>query len=1175
MMTIFPGSTYGDPRKQASQETVHGLTAGTVEALGDRMEKFLPGLASKEGTASRQFFDGALPDGAELDPRIGKIANVPSGTGFAGGGFNQGGGTQVSMQRPYQPEFESPDRQQYPVHRILANRYWRLFFKLDPVIGTCTDMFSTMPWSDFQLTGEGVSGEIKDSFETMCQETQVLRILEYMVKEFLVIGEACPHCWTPHQEVLTSSGFKRIDNIKEGDLVLTHNNRTKKVTDIYTRGFSGNVLNFNVHKLSALPIQCTPEHPLYIYKDDGPEWIKASEVSIGDYVNLGIDKTEKDIENFDVTDIVPEYFDLEIENDKYGRKEQIKDIISVDNDFMRLVGYYYAEGSALITTRKGRLSFSFHIDEENYHNDVISIIKEKFGIEPQISLYESKHTKVIHINSKIITKFFLNLFGTGCRDKLIPDWLRVLPTEKQKHFVIGLFRGDGNIYTNKSSISTAQIQLAHKELTHLVWQMLLRMKVIASFNIFNRKKYGNYWKCGFNANNYSELAEEIFEIPISHKKPAHKRYKETLNGNIYFRIGGISEEEYLGSVWNLEVEDDHSYVVGGVVGHNCFFDDAKGIWTYTALHNPDQLEVIDAPFIKMDPVIEFIPDDRLRSVLTSNNHLLRKVREQMPSELISRLVARQNIPLSPINMTFIPRRLHPYDTRGTSIISRMWRILMYEDSVYNASIATARRHAGPIKVAKLGNPQTGWIPSQEHERRLLQLLSQAELDVNSWLVYHYGINFEMVGTTDRIMNINQHHDVIERIKLIAMGISKSFLHGEVTYASSVTGLSVFLQRLRAMRDYFVNVWLLPKFFKPIAKINGWSKRDKGELTHRYRIKRSQKEIEQENRWIVPKIEWQKTLDHTTNSELISAMQALEGMGIKFSKTTKYAAVGKKFEDEINKIAEEQVLENEIKQYVDTEPAPPEGGGVMPSMPGGKPMMPPPGGAQPPTGGPPKMPAPGGDAGVRPTPPRSPGGLPGAGALPSASPGGGPTGGSDKDADGGGTGPSGKKDPAVRDMNANVWDHKGRHGNWSASEIQDLITLLNEGYTESAFWEDLRGPALSKAINSGDPFEVLDIIEEYLEDRGHPSSDARQLRRILDEEGILKNISTGDSALIKEVESKIPNDIGMLDDEDAMNRLSSYIKGERPSSVKVSDPDALFIGHGNVNWSGDISDKIEK
>lgn len=175
---------------------------------------------------------------------------------------------------------------------------------------------------------------------------------------------------------------------------------------------------------------------------------------------------------------------------------------------------------------------------------------------------------------------------------------------------------------------------------------------------------------------------------------------------------------------------NREFLVTGEACPHLFFDDSKGVWTYISLHNPDQLEVIDAPFIKMDPVVEFVPDGRLQQVLQSDNALLRRVRESMPQELIVRLMARQNIPLSPINFTFIPRKLHFYDTRGTSLISRMWRILMYEDAIFNASIATARRHAGPLKVAKLGNAATGWIPGPDHERRLLDLLAQAELDVN-------------------------------------------------------------------------------------------------------------------------------------------------------------------------------------------------------------------------------------------------------------------------------------------------------------------------------------------------------------------------------------------------------------------------------------------------------------
>lgn len=790
---IIPGSDYGDPRKQASMDTPHGLTPNTVEQLRDRFEQFLPGMSETHGTASKQFFDGLLPKGAELSP-LNKTANLPSGVTFPGFGGGGGGGTSISPQRPYQPEFESPDRQQYPVHRILANRYWRLFYKLDPVIGNCIDMYSTMPWSDFQLSGEGVTGEIKEAFETMCRETNVLQVLEYMVKEFLAIGEAVPHC---------------------------------------------------------------------------------------------------------------------------------------------------------------------------------------------------------------------------------------------------------------------------------------------------------------------------------------------------------------------------------------FFDDTKGIWTYIAMHNPDQLEVIDAPFIKMDPIVEFIPDDRLRAVLTSSNHLLRQVRDQMPPELISRLIARQNIPLSPINMTFIPRRMHPYDTRGTSIISRMWRILMYEDGVYNASIATARRHAGPIKVAKLGNPQTGWIPGQEHEKRLLQLLAQAELDVNAWLVYHYGIQFEMVGTTDRIINISQHNEVIERIKLIAMGISKSFLHGEVTYASSITGLSVFLQRMKSVRNFFVNTWLIPKFFKPIAKINGWVKRDKKELNYRYRIKRSQKELELENRWIIPKVEWEKRLDHNIDSELVTAMSTLEGMGIRFSKTTKYSTVGRKFEEELNKIKEEQQYEQELNKYISPEqlaggPGAPGGGpGGLPPMPGGGPK---------PTG------APGAPPGGLPTPP-------GGGATPNA-PGGGAPGGppggmgagsaADKEGDGGGTGPSGKKDPAVRDTNSSLWDHKGKFGNWSASEITELCNLIREGHTDSPLWGDLDGQEFRDTVNSGDVWHLLDLIEEHLEGEGYPQDDARQLRNILDSEGILREIAAGEVVRLKEVEKNLGDGLGSINDEEAMARMSSMLDGKSPEIIRAGDSASLVVGHGNEErvWSGDISNMFK-
>jgi hypothetical protein len=232
------------------------------------------------------------------------------------------------------------------------------------------------------------------------------------------------------------------------------------------------------------------------------------------------------------------------------------------------------------------------------------------------------------------------------------------------------------------------------------------------------------------------------------------------------------------------------YLVIGEVAPHLFWSDDEGLWTHIALHNPDQLEIIDAPFLDMEPLIEFKPEEKLRQILTSNNPMLKSVRESMPEEILSALISGQNIPLSPINCTFIPRKLHPYEIRGTSLIARMWRILMFEDALFAAAIAIARRNAAPLKVAKMGDRATGWIPDPAQELRFLELIAQAELDPASWLCWHYGIEFDLVGAQERTWKVDQSAEFIERTKMIALGVSKSFLHGEVTYACLPEGTPV-------------------------------------------------------------------------------------------------------------------------------------------------------------------------------------------------------------------------------------------------------------------------------------------------------------------------------------------------------------------------------------------------
>lgn len=366
-------------------------------------------------------------------------------------------------------------------------------------------------------------------------------------------------------------------------------------------------------------------------------------------------------------------------------------------------------------------------------------------------------------------------------------------------------------------------------------------------------------------------------------------------------------------------------VVGEVVPH-CFFSDEDGIWTYVAFHNPDNLEVIDSSLLPMQPVVEFIPDDKLRQILVSNDPELAEIRSRMPPELLARLYSRQNIRLNTdLNATFIPRKLHPYETRGTSLLSRVWRIFMYEDAIFNASIATARRHAGPIKVAKLGNAATNWIPGPEHERRFIELISQAEMDPLAWIVFHYGLTLEAFGTTDRVMTINREWDIIERIKLVALGMSRSFLTGELTFASASAGLQVFLRRLLSIRNFFSEAWIRSRFFKPISQINGFVKPTAAELSHRVRKRRTASELTEDRRYIVPKLDWANKLNPLVDKDLLDAYDKLGKMGFRISKTKMGSAANLGFEEELKKGVEEDAFENEYRKRfgVEDEKADPE------------------------------------------------------------------------------------------------------------------------------------------------------------------------------------------------------------------------------------------------------------
>ena len=235
---------------------------------------------------------------------------------------------------------------------------------------------------------------------------------------------------------------------------------------------------------------------------------------------------------------------------------------------------------------------------------------------------------------------------------------------------------------------------------------------------------------------------------------------------------------------------DLEYLKTGEVFINTPWDKTKGRWSHIICQNPDFVDVRFSPFADEEAIIEIIPDDELKKIVHSTKPEDQAIKKRIPADILKRVLSGRNIILNSDEVTHIARKLNPYDTRGTSIISRLYRTLMYEDKLRESQITISDNFIYPLKVFKLGDQNRGWIPNESHQRALAGMLQQASFDPNFSLIYHYGLQIEYHTVADKLMRLDQEWSEINSRKLIALGVSEQFIKGDSSFSCFVEGTLV-------------------------------------------------------------------------------------------------------------------------------------------------------------------------------------------------------------------------------------------------------------------------------------------------------------------------------------------------------------------------------------------------
>ena len=125
-------------------------------------------------------------------------------------------------------------------------------------------------------------------------------------------------CVKPETLIQTDQGLKRIDSLKIGDMVYTHEGRYKSITQIYTRSYQGPMIKIISMGYESKPIITTPEHPIWAVKRKGTnEFIPACKIERSDYILMPAIKGNIGYIVMDVTEesYNGQVYNLEIEED--------------------------------------------------------------------------------------------------------------------------------------------------------------------------------------------------------------------------------------------------------------------------------------------------------------------------------------------------------------------------------------------------------------------------------------------------------------------------------------------------------------------------------------------------------------------------------------------------------------------------------------------------------------------------------------------------------------------------------------------------------------------------------------------------------------------------------------------------------------------------------------------
>lgn len=452
----------------------------------------------------------------------------------------------VSPVRPYRIVVHDSGDPGY-VNRIMigtASTGW----KRDEWISARYGQIVPVNWSMVQMNS------FLDSFNPL--RYQVADAQNLIVKEF--IDKDFEWCFRGDTIVETQLGGKKIKDIQPNELVRTHLGRYRKVNKVMKRELKQRASTLWI-KTEFSTIKCTEEHPFMSFDSDfNTVWVKASVLKEGSYLYYPVN---------DYPDVLDVGIVFNTNGNGYHnlaggtRNGTVLDKLPVTRELARFMGLYLAEGHS----ERDAICLTFNNNEKEYIEFVSKIYRDVFGRDATI---RSSWSTQVKLNIRNLATWFKKQFGDNAREKRIPEFVFKWNTINRLEFLRGYLDGDGSYKENRCAYGSASFLLMH-DLSFLIlgcglesspqYELPPQSSVLKTGHVINNS--GSY-QCSIN----HKSLEKLFDLLNAKSVP----------GYLAIPVKAVESHPLAANlidsaVYNLEVEEDNSYIADCAAVHNCFF----------------------------------------------------------------------------------------------------------------------------------------------------------------------------------------------------------------------------------------------------------------------------------------------------------------------------------------------------------------------------------------------------------------------------------------------------------------------------------------------------------------------------------------------------------------------------------------------------------------------------